>query len=46
MECKFKNINIEMTKSIFFKAVVFICLLFIFSKWDTIEKYLQQFLNK
>lgn len=40
MENKFKNINKKMIKSIILKAIIFICLLFIFSKWETIEKYL------
>lgn len=46
MDDKFHNINKKMNKSIILKALIFIILLFIFSKWNTIEKLLTTILNK
>ena len=40
MENKWNKFNVKERKSIILKVLLFICLLFVFSKWDTIEKFL------
>jgi regulatory protein YycH of two-component signal transduction system YycFG len=40
MDDQLNNINKKKINSIILKVIVFISLLFIFSKWDTIENYL------
>jgi ABC-type thiamin/hydroxymethylpyrimidine transport system permease subunit len=40
MEEKYKDIHKLKYKNIIIKIIVFIIFLFVFLKWDTIEKYL------
>jgi hypothetical protein len=46
MEKQSRKIEKKVIQNILIKIIIFICLLFVFSKWNSIEEFIRNFFNQ